>query len=103
MARYVPRLVRAAEEQGELWRAYTASEGLCWPHLQVVLESLDAGAAEAGVRLLEDVIRRVQALTTALAAYIQAHDYRYQNEPLTAEVQLAWLRAVAWLAGGATL
>ena len=99
VARNSERLVRAAAEAGELWEAYADSTGLCWDHLRQALEYVSSDNSLAAVRLLDQSINRLQALTAALDSYVESHDYHHQGEVISAEVRESWLHAVAWLAG----
>lgn len=78
------------------WRArYAQSNGLCLPHLQMVLRY-----AQGEVRqwLVEDETQRWQHLRRQLQEVVRKHDYRFQLEPWGNETG-SWRRAFHKLYG----
>lgn len=79
----------------DLSDAYRTSDGLCLPHLRLVLgRTPNADARTRLVALQRDVWRRLDG---ELAELIRKFDYRFAHEPVGTEAD-AWLRAVAALA-----
>jgi len=78
---------------------YTASDGLCLPHLRRAL----AGAEdEQAVRCLVEVAAtRLGLLVHDLGEYVRKHDWNNREEPKHPWEQVSWLRAVAFFAGEA--
>jgi hypothetical protein len=89
-------LMKVLDEAG--WRERLAgSDGLCLPHLRVMLEDADA-PDEALDQVLADHRRRLTAVLADLKEYIRKHDYRFTAEPPGREAD-GFRRATALLAG----
>ena len=62
---------------------YTASAGLCLPHLSRALEA--GGRGEDLAFLRDDASRRLSSLVGELDEYIRKHDYRFRHEGFASE------------------
>lgn len=79
--------------------AYSASDGLCLPHLRRVLASAED---ERIVRFLVEVATaKLAPLVDDLGEYVRKHDWNNREEPQSSWEQVSWLRAVAFFAGEA--
>ncbi|MDK2882742.1 MAG: hypothetical protein PWP58_1078 [Bacillota bacterium] len=82
---------------GEAERSlYAASDGLCLPHLHLVLK--EAEEPEIAVFLLRDALKRLDILRAGFEEYFRKEDYRFAHEPKGVE-QETWLKAVERFAG----
>ena len=83
----------------EFRELYTASDGLCLPHLRRAL----AGAEdEVAVHwLVEAAAARLDQLVVDLGEYVRKHDWNNREEPKHPWEQVSWLRGVAFFAGEA--
>jgi hypothetical protein len=80
----------------EMTEALQASEGLCLPHLRLLLERIkDRAACET---LLTIQRGKLEGLRTELAEFIRKNDYRVIQAGFGKEGD-AWLRAAGMLAG----
>ena len=79
----------------DLIDAYRVSDGLCLPHLRLVLGR--GTSADTRARLVALQMGVWQRLDGELAELIRKFDYRFAREPVGAEAD-AWMRAVAALA-----
>ncbi len=71
--------------------------GLCLPHLRMVLRLPGAGGV---YRTLIAVQREAwQKLWDALEAFIRKSDYRFRHEPMSADEESSWFRALDLLTG----
>jgi uncharacterized protein DUF6062 len=79
--------------------AFAQSDGLCVPHLTLLVEhGSGAGGAAAVARLVALAGARWRRLESALERFIAKHDYR-AREPYTDEEARAWRLALEMLAG----
>ncbi|WP_322800808.1 DUF6062 family protein [Thermoflexus sp.] len=83
----------------EIQERYTASDGLCLPHLRMALARAHDRAPHAFAWLAGDAARRLRLLLKDLQEYIRKHDWNYRHEPMSPEERKAWIRAVAFFAG----
>ena len=76
---------------------YRASDGLCLPHLNAVLERI----AEPALRrfVVEVAVEKLEENAAALREYLRKRDYRFKHEPLTAAERDSWRRAVEQFVG----
>lgn len=89
---YLLRLLDGEAERN----LYAASDGLCLPHLHLVLK--EAEEPEIAVFLLRDALKRLDVLRAGFEEYFRKEDYRFAHEPKGAEQQ-TWLHAVERFAG----
>ncbi len=91
---------RAAEvlarglDEGGLRAAWSASEGLCWPHFTTV----HALARQGRVALDEVQTARMDQTLEELRLLIDSFDYR-NRDGRPAHIETAWRRAVPWAVG----
>lgn len=91
-------IVRLIEElQGsEMPAALQASDGLCIPHLRLVL--LEAKNSQTRKTLLDIHRRKLESLKSELEEFIRKNDYRFMSEGFGKEGD-SWLRAVHLMTG----
>lgn len=95
---YLHCLVRQAAS-AEFQRWYSASDGLCLPHLR---RALAYAKDEEAVRFLVDVAAaKLGQLQMHLREYVRKHAWENRHEPKTSLEQNSWIRAVAFFAGEA--
>jgi hypothetical protein len=83
----------------EFRELYTASDGLCLPHLR---RALSSAKDELAVHCLVEVTAaRLDPLVADLGDYIRKHDWNNREEPKHPWERASWLRAVAFFAGEA--
>ena len=88
----------AAKIQWDEFRAwYRASDGLCLPHLNAVLERIEDSESRRFV--VEVAVEKLEANAAELREYWRKRDYRFQHEPLTAAERDSWRRAVEQFVG----
>lgn len=75
--------------------AYREHDGLCRPHLWLVLRD---APREVATWLVADSMRRIDALLAEFERYFHRLDYRHQDEP-KGEEQTAWQRALRFFWG----
>lgn len=85
--------------EAEIREIYRNSDGLCLPHLRLVLARGRSRSPEAIQWLAEETVRRLRALLACLREYIRKHDWNHRHEPMRPEERRAWIRAVAFFAG----
>lgn len=76
---------------------YRASDGLCLPHLNAVLEHITDVDARRFV--IQVAIEKLETNAAALREYWRKHDYRFRNEPLTDAERDSPRRAVEQFVG----
>lgn len=85
-------------EDDAIAAAYQTAGGLCLPHLQQTL----VHAGQAQVRTLAAwQATSWGTLRGQLDELIRKHDYRFRNEPVSAEESVSWQRGVAGAVGEA--
>ena len=84
-------------QEGEFSDALAGSEGLCLPHLRLVLDQVKT--SQDFNTLLNIHCPKLQGLRDELAELIRKNDYRYQEEAFGSERD-AWRRAVRQTVGG---
>jgi len=78
---------------------YTASDGLCLPHLR---HALSGAQDEQAVHCLaEAAAARLGPLVHDLREYVRKLDWNNREEPKHSREQVSWVRAVAFFAGEA--
>jgi hypothetical protein len=88
---------QSANSEFRAW--YTASDGLCLPHLR---RALARAEDEETVRFLVQVaVDKVSPLLADLKEYERKHAWEYRHEPKPPWEQASWVRAVAFFAGEA--
>jgi hypothetical protein len=80
----------------EMISALQASEGLCLPHLHLVLERAKDGPASE--QLLDIHRPKLESLRAELEEFIRKNDYQAVNEGIGKEGD-AWLRAISMVVG----
>lgn len=95
---YVTKLLEGlADPQFRAW--FTASDGLCLPHLRRALASaLDHASVSA---LIGAMRKQLSALLTHLRAYLDKHRWAHRPELREAWEEASWIRMVAFFAGEA--
>ena len=83
-------------EGAELGPAYTASDGLCLPHLELALAR--AGARPEAARLAVLTREKLRALADELRRFVDKHDHRVRPS-FTEREAGAWQQALALVAG----
>ena len=78
--------------------AYSASDGLCLPHLRRALAEARPRHREAVASLAAAMSTRLQGLEAELAEYVRKHDYRFRGEAF-GEERAAPARALARFVG----
>ncbi|MGI6368452.1 MAG: DUF6062 family protein [Anaerolineae bacterium] len=94
------RLMADTIEDERLAAAYADGDGLCVPHLSMVLGCVSD--EETLRRLLTPQIARYRAMLADLAEYIRKSDHRFRHEAMGEEGDV-WLRVMNTVAGGAGL
>jgi Family of unknown function (DUF6062) len=84
----------------ELGPAYAASDGLCLPHLELLLAR--AGGDPRAVRLVDLARDKLRALADDLRRFVDKHDHRVRPT-FTEREAVAWRQGLALLAGRAEL
>jgi hypothetical protein len=93
---YLDTLLDRLLEEGGLLPAFQASDGLCLPHLRLILaRGRDRAVCEALVSAQAASWKRLDA---DLIEFIRKNDYRFREEPWGQERD-AWRRAAAALGG----
>jgi hypothetical protein len=77
-------------------RAYSASSGVCFPHLLMLCEQLNDSAVEY---LLADHNKKLSVLLNQLEEFQRKNNYRFRHEPMTAAEKTSWKRAVTFVVG----
>lgn len=78
---------------------YSASDGLCLPHLRQALVMADPGQL-AAARFLAQVSRdKLAQWTGRLREYLRKHSWQYHEETMLPEERSSWIRVVAFFAG----
>ncbi len=80
-----------------LRRAWRASDGLCVPHLEMLLPKAPSATRKV---IVEIETPKLEALMARLDEFTRKSDYRYAHERVGDEGQ-GWLDAIAKAAGGA--
>ena len=93
--RHLEGLVRLAEDP-RFADAFTQGDGICAPHLALLVEQEGGGPAVA--RVVAMAAERWHRLEAALERFIAKHDYRTRT-PATEEEARAWRIALEMLAG----
>ena len=81
----------------EFRRDLLHSDGLCLPHLRLLLEMTDR-AGPATRELLAVERQACERLVEELGEFIRKQDYRFRAEPIGAEGN-SWIRAIALVSG----
>ncbi len=77
--------------------ALQGSDGLCFPHLSLLLQRLDS---PDNSRFLLDLTRtKLEGLQADMAELIRKNDYRFQSEGITEGEGLAWRKAMCMITG----
>jgi hypothetical protein len=84
----------------ELGPAYTASDGLCLPHVELALAR--AGARPEAARLVDLTREKLRALADDLRRFVDKHDHRVRPS-FTDREAAAWRLALQLVAGRAEL
>jgi hypothetical protein len=87
-----------AWQMEEVQAAFSASAGLCLPHLRQALARADQ---KATAFLVETTAKKLDQLAADLAEYERQHAWRFRDEPKVEREEQAWVRAVAFFAGEA--
>jgi hypothetical protein len=78
---------------------YTASDGLCLPHLRQGLAVADRNA-ESGARfLVETTLQRLKTLQHDLSEFERKNSWNYRHEEKTEAENSAWWRALTFFGG----
>lgn len=93
---HVEWLVKECAEP-EFRDAFTASDGLCLPHLRAALEMTEDKATRAF--LIATTLEKTEILAHQLSEYLRKHNWTYHDEPKLPAEQSAWLRAVEFFVG----
>ena len=81
----------------KLRRALQRSDGLCFPHVTQLLESLQQ---HDNVRFLLELTRnKLEMLGFQMAEFIRKNDYQFRSEGITQEEALAWKKAMCMISG----
>ena len=93
---YLDALLASLIVEEGLLAAYTASDGLCLPHLrQALAQGRDERVREALMGAQQEVWER---LLDDLSEFIRKSDYRFQHEQMDEE-RNAWIRGIAAVVG----
>jgi len=84
----------------DLRQRYTASRGLCLPHLRAALRT--TALQEDRHLLAATAYDRVADLVHLIEEYERKHIWNYRAEPKLAEEQSSWIRAIAFEVGERT-
>lgn len=80
----------------EFQRAYSASSGVCFPHLLLLCEKLSGSGMEY---LLAEHDKKLLTLRNQLEEFQRKNNYRFRHEPMTAAEKTSWKRAVTFMVG----
>ena len=78
---------------------YAASDGLCLPHLRLVLEQAAQTESDVARFLTDTAAVKLEALATDLAEYARKHAWQYRHEPKLDAEQTSPLRASRFFSG----
>jgi hypothetical protein len=92
------RLFASSIDDERLAEAYAEGDGLCLPHLALVLEQVTDDATLE--RIVQPQMARYRVMLADLAEYTRKCDHRFRGEPFGPEGDI-WLRAMNALSGGA--
>ena len=83
----------------ELQLAYQGSDGLCFPHLNRLLELTPS---PDDIKFLLDLTRsKLEGLQSEMTELIRKNDYHYQSEGITEAEGQAWRKAMRMISGAA--
>ena len=80
----------------EFQKAYDPSQGVCFPHLRMLIERSEPNAQEY---LFTTHEQKLPALLLNLDGFIRKQDYRFHGEPYTDAEAQSWRHAVHFFVG----
>jgi hypothetical protein len=93
---YAVCLIADHSGDGEFQQRYLASEGVCLPHMRLIVAQLQINCAKFFLPAQRQILER---LLSQLNEFIRKHDYRFSGEEISAAEGSSWKRAVHFFVG----